>query len=332
MRAEILLQMFFSASVRTSMVFFRVSVPEEHHIILNCSIQPWSTTSHLVWTHGGDRIIAKSDGTVTSDIDRNKHSLLTNGSLLVSRLQSSDSGVYHCNKRAVANVEVLTGLVYNVSTGRTVFLPCKTSDKQKQKWMMKKDKNSKRKSVSLKFKNGTVLKEIDDPQNRFLQTNFELKIFNLQLADAGEYFCNNVKVASLMVTTETEDKDSEPNDGEISKSISAFTMVLIVLGMLVLLVVSAGLIVWIRVKNNKKGNLQENTELKSQEESDLGEQRNQKKRHFLENERDGQEVPHEEAPEIHYASLGHQNWRDRPFAQEKERYVIYSTVSGKVGN
>ncbi|XP_023665589.1 uncharacterized protein [Paramormyrops kingsleyae] len=331
MRAEILLQMFFSASVRASMVFFRVSVPEEHHIILNCSIQPWSTTSHLVWTHGGDRVIAKRDGKVTSDIDRNKHSLLMNGSLLVSRLQSSDSGVYHCNKRAVANVEVLTGLVYNVSTGRTVLLPCKTSDKQKQKWTIKKDKNSKRKSVSLKFKNGTVLKEIDDPQNRFLQTDFELKIFNLQHADAGEYFCNNVKVASLMVTTETEDKDSEPKDGEISKSMSAFTMVLIVLGMLILLAVSVGLIVWIRVKNNKKGNLQENTELKSQKESDL-EQRSQKKCHFLENERDGQEVPHEQATEIHYASLGHQNWRDRPFVQEKDRYVIYSTVVGRAGN
>ncbi|MFT7811323.1 uncharacterized protein LOC108935603, partial [Arapaima gigas] len=178
----------------------RVSVPERHYIIIPCRSLRWRQSNEMVWMREHNQVIARRAWDIVFDINRNKHDVLPNGSLLVKDLSLTDSGEYYCNGDMVADVEVLTGTDYHVSAGRTISLPCRVSDKLKQKWMFRKNRRSMRTVILLKYKNGTVTKEIYDPENRFMTSNFELRIFNLQPTDAGEYFCNGVKTASLTVT------------------------------------------------------------------------------------------------------------------------------------
>ncbi|XP_018609870.1 uncharacterized protein LOC108935603 [Scleropages formosus] len=208
--------MIFSASTEDPVV--RISVPEGHYIIIPCSSPQWRKSDHMIWRFGDNQVIGKRSWDIVFDINRRKYDLLPDGSLLVKVLRPENSGEYYCNDYKAADLEVLTGQDYSVSAGGTILLPCKISDRLKQKWMFKKNRQSRRRVILLKYKNGTVTKEIDDPQNRFTTTDFELRILNLQPADGGEYFCNGLKTATVSVTTEAPDNTEELTTDETDRA------------------------------------------------------------------------------------------------------------------
>nr|XP_023658217.1 uncharacterized protein LOC111838954 isoform X4 [Paramormyrops kingsleyae] len=76
-----------------------------------------------------------------------------------------------------------------------------------QYWIHKKDRLSKRKLISHKYKNGILRREMDDQQYRFPHSDNdkELKMNDLQPTVAGEYFCNGIQVAVLTVSLDTGD-------------------------------------------------------------------------------------------------------------------------------
>lgn len=86
-----------------------------------------------------------------------------------------------------------------VSEGGTLYLPCPSSGKPKQRWAYKHLTASKREFISTLFRNGTVKEEREDPHSRFIHTYNHLLIRNLQLPDSGIYLCNGHQVASVMV-------------------------------------------------------------------------------------------------------------------------------------
>ncbi len=90
---------------------------------------------------------------------------------------------------------------FTVPGGTTVYLPCKTSDKMKQRWAFKSTPQSRKEFISTLYKNSTLKKERADPTLRFTHTTDHLIISDLQLRDSGLYLCNNREMAFLTVTT-----------------------------------------------------------------------------------------------------------------------------------
>ncbi|KAG9333673.1 hypothetical protein JZ751_010663, partial [Albula glossodonta] len=262
-----------------------LSIPEGQHTILTCPGHTPDDSAPLEWRDGTGRVIATKHGQ-TADVPReyeHKYSLLLNGSLFIKYLQLSDSGEFRCGAQLVAEVED-----YVVDVGRTLTLPCRVTEKQKQKWMFRKSKQFERTPIYIKHKNGTLSKEIADPQNRYSHTSDNaLHISNLQPEDAGEYWCNGKKAAVLTVRTEKPD----------------FT--------------------------NQTADMADDTDT----EADVPEEDDSE--HDSEASKESQGEAQLDSPvemgEIHYASLGRQNWRERPQAQGESHHVIYSTVAGGGG-
>ncbi|KAM4631442.1 contactin-6 [Polymixia lowei] len=173
----------------------RISVPEEHRIYLRCS-----SSDDVIWTHRDRRVIATKQGNYETTHNRNKYSLLDDGSLCIDELERSDSGEYRCNQQLVAEVEVLTGREFIVSAGRTLLLPCRGSNKPKQRWVHRRG-GEKRELIFTWFRNGTVKRERDDPHGRFTFDHDGLQIRDLQLGDAGDYLCNKEVEAKVIIMT-----------------------------------------------------------------------------------------------------------------------------------
>ncbi|XP_061112037.1 uncharacterized protein LOC133137723 [Conger conger] len=178
----------------------RLSVPEDHYIILICPGHAPTDPAPLEWRRRDGQVVATKRGHLATSADVDKYSLLTDGSLYVKNLRPGDSGEFRCGGRAAADVEVLTGQDYIVSAGRTVQLPCRVTSKQTQKWTFRKSKHSERRVILTKYRNGTLRRGAQDPQSRFTHTDDNaLHISLLRPSDTGEYWCNGKRAAILAV-------------------------------------------------------------------------------------------------------------------------------------
>ncbi|ROL52952.1 hypothetical protein DPX16_5503 [Anabarilius grahami] len=176
----------------------KLSAPEKHSLVLMCA-----EASDVDWSHGLRGVIASKHGQQVSYLDQRKHQLLSDGALHIRDLQPSDAGQYYCNHQLIADIAVLKGQNFTIPAGTTVYLPCKTSDKFKQRWAFKRTAQARKEFISTLYKNSTVKKERDDPTSRFTHTISHLIISDLQLQDSGLYLCNNREMAVLTVTTVT---------------------------------------------------------------------------------------------------------------------------------
>ncbi|XP_051728594.1 CXADR-like membrane protein [Ctenopharyngodon idella] len=208
MRFIILIWTFlFIFHLTTENISVTVSAPEKHSLVLMCD-----KASDIDWSHGLRRVIASKHGQQVSYLDQRKHQLLSDGTLHIRDLQPSDAGQYYCNDQLIANIAVLKGQNFTILAGTTVYLPCKTSDKFKQRWAFKRTAQSRKEFISTLYKNSTVKKERDDPTSRFTHTINHLIISNLQLQDSGLYLCNNREMAFLTVTTDVNNNSPEMNN------------------------------------------------------------------------------------------------------------------------
>ncbi|XP_073699855.1 uncharacterized protein [Garra rufa] len=191
---------------------------------------------YVDWSHGLERVIASRQGKQVFYLDQSKHQLLSDGQLFIKDLQESDAGQYYCNHQLVADITVLKGHNFTVPEGTTVYLPCRTSDKMKQRWAFKHTPQSRKEFISTLYKNSTVKKEREDPMLRFAHTINHLVISNLQLQDSGLYLCNNREMAFLTVTTESSDIENSSQD------IKKYLMVAVLLALCIMVMVCVGLL------------------------------------------------------------------------------------------
>nr|XP_046273844.1 uncharacterized protein LOC124074707 isoform X2 [Scatophagus argus] len=333
----------------------RFSVPEDHHIRLQCGS---SNTSDVVWTHQDRRVLVTQRGNFETNDDPQRYRLLSDGSLLLLRLDDSDGGEYHCNQRLVAELQVLTGHHFRVSAGRTLLLPCSRSSKARLRWFYRTD-GGRREVVFTCFRNGTTKSEREG--NRLSYENDALQIQDLRLEDAGLYQCNGkqwTKVSVLtaqpeptsiqpttrtsatpaVMTTEAvetkKEKKKRPQNALLIAAVVGLGLMILLMAALCVLLTS------LKCSRKKKcgsaftpqcsrvlrriscspvcsaaSQVHEDTELQPWKTSSR------------------QTEPYESAspPEdtVHYASLGRQNWRERPcrtLPDQNHHHVIYSSV------
>ncbi|XP_026144119.1 uncharacterized protein LOC113119113 isoform X2 [Carassius auratus] len=273
----------------------KLSAPEKHFLVLMCS-----DASYVDWSHGLEKVIASKRGKLVSYLDQSKHQLLEDGQLSIKGLQESDAGEYYCNHQLVADITVLKGHNFTVAEGTTIYLPCKTSDKMKQRWAFKRTPHSRKEFISTLYKNSTIKKERADPTLRFTHTTDHLIISSLRLQDSGLYLCNNREMAFLTVTTVT---------------------VAVLLALCILAMVCVGLLsVTIGWKSRRRRrNFRKETELTN---IASGQQLQS-----MSNEGPWMLDPQEDAGEIQYASLGVQHWRQTDRQLSSRQHVIYSTLT-----
>ncbi|KAJ8377892.1 hypothetical protein AAFF_G00250430 [Aldrovandia affinis] len=316
----------------------KLSVPEGHHITLICPGHALNDSAPLEWKDRVGQVIATKSGRKANVQKEYKYSLLGDGSLFVKSLQQADSGQYHCDNQLVADVEVLTGQDFVVGVGRTVLLACKVTEKHRERWARISNQPIQpiqpiRRKLYILENNGTVTKKMNDQQNRFtLMEDSALRIANLRAVDAGEYWCNGKKAAKLTVRTETpdytnkiadsaEETDAETDAGENDDTGHGRVRLAVLIGLCVLVLLAGALFVLLLTRNrNRKGKEQGPAEPDSH---CLPDQVTSEEAHG-----EAQGRPLVEAGEIHYASLGRQNWREGPRAQGESQHVIYSTVVG----
>lgn len=94
--------------------------------------------------------------------------------------------------------DVHAGKVFSVAEGRNLLIPCERDGKQV--WSFRREKTSGREIIFTILKNGTIIRERDDPQGRFSHSHNALEIDPLELEDSGKYLCNGNMVAKLTVT------------------------------------------------------------------------------------------------------------------------------------
>ncbi|XP_026144118.1 uncharacterized protein LOC113119113 isoform X1 [Carassius auratus] len=288
----------------------KLSAPEKHFLVLMCS-----DASYVDWSHGLEKVIASKRGKLVSYLDQSKHQLLEDGQLSIKGLQESDAGEYYCNHQLVADITVLKGHNFTVAEGTTIYLPCKTSDKMKQRWAFKRTPHSRKEFISTLYKNSTIKKERADPTLRFTHTTDHLIISSLRLQDSGLYLCNNREMAFLTVTTaSTEIENSSPD-------INKYLTVAVLLALCILAMVCVGLLsVTIGWKSRRRRrNFRKETELTN---IASGQQLQS-----MSNEGPWMLDPQEDAGEIQYASLGVQHWRQTDRQLSSRQHVIYSTLT-----
>ncbi|XP_054462609.1 uncharacterized protein LOC129097729 [Anoplopoma fimbria] len=316
-----------------STAVIRFSVPENHHICLPCA---GSDSSMVIWTHRDQKVLVTRQGHCETNGDTQRYSLTSDGHLCLLQLDDSDGGTFSCNQRPVAELQVLTGLDFLVSAGRTLLLPCNGSSKPKKRWSHQRE-GSTVKTVLTKFRNGTVKPE----RSRISLEHEALQIQDLQPEDAGEYVCNGKSQGRLTVLTE------QPEPTSIQRTTSRTTTAAVMVtdevdvkkekkrpeyAMLLVAVVSLALMIFLltavcvlltskKCRRNKKHRCEaqrhEDTELQPWTTSSTPP------------EREVHESPALVEETIHYASLGRQNWRERPGrtpADQDQDHVIYSSV------
>ncbi|XP_038581639.1 uncharacterized protein LOC119907976 isoform X1 [Micropterus salmoides] len=315
------------------------SVPEDHHIRLPCGS---SDRSSVVWTYQDKKVPVTRQGRYETNEDPQRYHLESDGSLRLLQLDESDSGEYRCNQRLVAELQVLTGNDFRVSAGRTLLLPCSGSSRPKKRWYHRRE-GRKQEAIFTRFKNNTVTPERKG--SRLSYDNDALQIRDLQPEDAGEYQCNGemwVRVTVLTAQPEptrieqTASTTASPaavntdvaeiKTKEKKRRENALLVVAVVgLGFMIFLL-AAVCVIMISMKCRRKkkcrrtaaaAQTHEDTELQLWKTSDTQ----------TEYEVYGSPSLPEET--IHYASLGRQNWRERPNRTPPEQdhlNVIYSSI------
>ncbi|CAB1451502.1 unnamed protein product [Pleuronectes platessa] len=271
----------------------RFSVPEHHHVCLLCDA---SDPSHVIWTHGdGDVLVPEHDYDASEEQQR--HLLLSDGGLCLLQLHDSDSGEYQCNEQPVAELQVLTGLDFSVSSGRTLLLPCGRSPKPKQRWFHRR-RGGRREAIFTRFRNGTVKPEREDGRLGFMYD--ALQIQDLQPGDAGEYQCNGELQGRVTVLT-------------------ALLMVAVVSSGLMILLMSVVFIVLTSTKCRRKPRY---TAAQTLDDTEL--------QPWTDTPTEWEESESwSTTDDIHYASLGRHNWSERPSRtppDQDQNHVIYSSV------
>ncbi|XP_039461562.1 uncharacterized protein LOC120435704 isoform X2 [Oreochromis aureus] len=337
------------------------SVPENHHVCLPCGS---SGSSDVIWTLQDQEVLVTRRGGYKTNKDRQRYLLMVNGSLCILHLEESDHGGYRCNQQLVAELQVLTGRDYTVSAGRTLLLPCSGSSKPKQRWFQQRE-GERREAVLTKYRNGTVKPERGGGRLSF--TNDALQIQDLQPEDAGEYVCNGVLQARVTVLTAHAETSSQPPSTSTTPSPAVVTAEVEEIKkksntrpenvLLLVAVVSVGLMIIFlaavcvlltsmkcrRKKRRAAGSsirlsmfsedpvlfissspplrvaapTRDDTELQPWTTSSAP------------TEGEDLETPPLCGETIHYASLGRQNWRERPSRSPPEQShhsVIYSSV------
>ncbi|CAJ1082873.1 hypothetical protein GBF38_010630 [Xyrichtys novacula] len=313
-----------------STAVIRFSVPEDHHICLRCA---GPDDSYVVWTNQDRTVLVSRQEDNETNEDPDRFLLLSDGSLLLLKLQDSDSGEYRCNERLVAELQVLTGRDFSVSAGRTLLLPCSGSYRPRLRWFHRKRAGGRRELIFTWFGNGTVKPEREG--GRLSYRNNSLQIQNLQLGDAGEYLCNGNLQARLTVLTDQSDPNSKTTTPDVTTTVetkkkekrrneNVLLMVAVVgLGLMILFLAAVCvLLTSMRCRKEKKysrsaSQRNEDTELQLWKTSDT---------HTDREAAENLPLPEET---IHYASLGRQNWRDRPCRtppDQNQHNVIYSSV------
>ncbi|XP_026156902.1 uncharacterized protein LOC113126960 isoform X2 [Mastacembelus armatus] len=314
----------------------RFSVPEDHHVCLRCG---GSNRSDVVWTHQdwGDQVSPYRDSETDEDALQ-RHRRLPDGGLCLQKLQDSDSGMYRCNQQPVAELQVLTGLDFRVSAGRTLLLPCSRSSRPKQRWYQRRP-GGRREAILTRFKNGTVKPEREG--GRLSYKDDALQILDLQPEDMGDYECNGDLQGRVTVLTVIPDPTSiqstsstasspavvgtevvETKKEEKRRAEKALLLAAVVgLGLMILLLAVVCLLLTNRkcIRKHKYSAAQrhEDTELQPWKTTSR------------QTECEVSESPSLPEETIHYASLGRQNWRERPSRtprDQEQQSVIYSSI------
>ncbi|KAJ8273730.1 hypothetical protein GJAV_G00104880 [Gymnothorax javanicus] len=304
------LQIVLSSLAKTPIV--RISVPEGYYIVLICPGRDPSDPAPLEWTGGDGQVLAAIHSRKSTIHNIEKYSLLTDGSLYIRSLQPGDSGEFRCGDLVAADLEVLTGQDYDVQAGRTVQLVCKVTETHKQKWTFRISKGSERQTIFIRHKNGTVSKEIEDPQSRLtLLTDNTLQISHLRPSDGGEYWCNGKKAATLAVRTEKPDhtnpaagttEETDADVADIDDSDHGKVPVAVLIGLCIMILLAGVLIIILMIRlKHKRGRERGPRQLHSPAPAD--ENRHSVSMVVEEPHIDTQGDPRLTAGEVHYASL-----------------------------
>ncbi|XP_071357334.1 uncharacterized protein [Trachinotus anak] len=319
-----------------STAVIRFSVPEGHPVCLRCG---GSDRAHVIWTRQDRQVLVTRQGGYETNEDRRRYLLQSDGGLCFLWLEGSDNGEYGCNQQLVAELQVLTGPDFMVSAGRTLLIPCSRSSKPKQRWFHRRT-GGRREAIFTRFRNGTVKAEREGGRLSF--QNDALQIRDLQPEDAGEYQCNGelqgrVTVlwvhpgpTSIQSSTSTPPTSAAVNTDvvevkkkEKKRTENALLMVAVIgLGLMILLMAAVCvLLTSMKCRRRRKHRYAAQT----REDTELQPWKTSNRRTDCE----ALESPSLPEDTIHYASLGHQNWRERPSRtppDQDQHHVIYSSV------
>ncbi|XP_044192087.1 uncharacterized protein LOC122970051 [Thunnus albacares] len=317
----------------------RFSVPEDLQLCLLCGS---SDGSDVAWSQDSKDLVTRH-GNYENNRDRRHYLLLSGGGLCLLRLDDSDSGEYRCNQQLVAELQVLTGQDFRVSEGRTLLLPCSGSTRPKQRWIHRRV-GGKREAILTRYRNGTVKAEREE--SRYSMWNDALQILDLQPDDAGEYLCNGelqARVTVLKVNPETTRMRSAtsttPTPADMISDVvdikrkekkrpeNALLMVVVTsLGLMILLMVAVCvLLTSMKCRRKRKYRRAAAAAAQNHEDTELQPWMTSNSQ----TECDKFESPSPAEETIHYASLGRQNWRERPSRSpqhQNHHNVIYSSV------
>ncbi|XP_036070266.1 uncharacterized protein LOC112162442 [Oryzias melastigma] len=310
-----------------------LSVPEDHHVCLPCNP---SNGSDVIWTLQDRRVLVTRQGNYQTNQDHQRY-VLSHSDLCLLELDDSDDGEYRCNHQLVAELHVLMGHDFQVSVGWTLLLPCRGSFKPKQRWFRQKE-GGRRETIFTLFKNGTWKPE-ENENGRLSYSNDALQIQDLQPEDAGEYLCNGILQAkvsvhsvppeptsipsssgtspqSAVVNTDVVDlkKKTNPEKVLLLAAVAGFALIVVLMVVVCVLLTS----MWRRKKKKYRHTASkklEDTELQLWSTSSAPTETM---------DLDSCSLPEED---IHYASLGRQNWRERPsWSPTIQSQVIYSSI------
>ncbi|XP_022613146.1 uncharacterized protein LOC111230635 isoform X6 [Seriola dumerili] len=249
-----------------------------------------SDRSHVVWTLQDRQVLVTRQGSYVTNEDRQRYLLQPDGGLCVLQLDDSDNGEYRCNQLLVAELQVLTGTDHDFMVSAGRTLLLPCSRSHKLKQRwFHQRKGGRREAIFTLFRNGTAKAEREGSRLSF--KNKSLQIQDLQPEDAGEYQCNGKLQGNVTVLT----VQNEPTSIQTSNSTPLTSAVGI-------------------------------TEAQRHEDTELQPWKTSSNRPA---EREVSESPSLPEETIHYASLGHQNWRERPSRTPPDQdlhHVIYSSV------
>ncbi|KAF3834375.1 hypothetical protein F7725_025579, partial [Dissostichus mawsoni] len=280
----------------TATAVVRFSVPEDHHICLQCG---GSDSSDVVWTHRDRKVLVSRQGSYETNKDPQRYHLLSDGGLCLLRLDDSDGGAFSCNQQLVAELQVMTGVDFLVPAGWTLLLPCSDSSKRKKRWSQRREGGRWETLLTL-FRNGTVRAE----RSRISLRNEALQIQDLQPEDSGEFLCNGKLLARLSVLTE----EVEIKKKEKKTPVNALLMVAVA-GMGLMILLMAGVCVLLTGMSPESGRHRAAAVEYVQHRlvcSPLTIHA------CIISECEDSESPSPQEEAIHYASLGRPNWRGGP--------------------
>ncbi|XP_041811406.1 uncharacterized protein LOC121619636 isoform X2 [Chelmon rostratus] len=349
---------------RENSTVIRFSVPEDHHVSLRCG---GSDVSDVVWTHQSRSVAVTRQGGYETNVDPRRYLLLPDGSLRLLRLDDSDGGEYHCNQQLVAELQVLTGHHFTVSAGRTLLLPCSSSSKHRLRWFHRRE-GGRRELIFTWFRNGTMKPEREGSRLGYENDALQIQDLQLEDAGQyqcnGKVW---TRVTVLTVQPEPEPTSiqqttsatatpavmqtdvGEGKTEEKTRPENALLILAVVgLGLMILLMAAVCvLLTSMKCRRKKKSpcaaapQTHEDSELQPWKPS-CRQPGNSTLRSApgpvstlntpvacLSAECEVHEGPSLQEETIHYASLGRQNWRERPSRtppDQNHHQVIYSSV------